>query len=60
MTDEMIQGYSRIEFLNGLLGSSTAFDSMHEDWATDMTFVYLMALFLCGRCLRPLAYKVQT
>jgi hypothetical protein len=57
---DFVEGVTRIEHLKQLLGHGAAFDEESEDWSTDMSFVYLMALFLCGRCLRPLAYKVQT
>jgi hypothetical protein len=33
-------------------------DKRRADWKYDMSFVYAMIFFLCGRCLRPLQTKV--
>jgi hypothetical protein len=53
-------GNQRMKYLQDLLGNVLALDETSPVWNRDMSFVYIMALFLCGRCLRPLANKVRT
>lgn len=50
----MREGRRRIEHLLPLLGESILMDSNSAEWKYSMSFVYAMALFVCGRCLRPL------
>ena len=44
----------RLSFLSSLVGDLMPLGQEKMDWKYDMGFVYAMALFLCGRCLRPL------
>jgi hypothetical protein len=44
----------RLALIQQQLGPLISLDKGKADWAYDMSFVYAMMLFLCGRCLRPL------
>jgi hypothetical protein len=48
------EGRKRMHMLLPMLGESIQMDSQSPAWKYSMSFVYAMALFICGRCLRPL------
>jgi hypothetical protein len=51
---EADEGEVRKRKIQECLGEAFTMDKQTLDWKYDMSFVYAMILFLCGRCLRPL------
>jgi hypothetical protein len=59
-SSDRLEGMRRMQLVKSILGDGISIDDTDLEWEYDMSFVYTMALFLCGRCLRPLSYKVKT
>lgn len=48
------EALERMRYISRIVGDLMPLGQQRMDWRYDMGFVYAMALFMCGRCLRPL------
>lgn len=53
------EGLRRMEHVKAIMGDGFCVDQDAPGWDGNMSFVYLCALMMSGRCLRPLANRVM-